>query len=64
MRIQTGRIVAFHEGIEKDTRQPARVLAANNNPAKAGRARHVATFPAHEAGSQAILVLRGRIAGR
>jgi hypothetical protein len=51
-------------GIEKDTRQPARVLAANNNPAKAERARHGATFLARDAGSQAKLVLRGRIAAR
>jgi hypothetical protein len=64
MRIQTGRIVAFHEGIEKDTRQPARVLAANNNPAKAERARHGATFPASDAGSQAKLLLTGWTAVR
>jgi hypothetical protein len=50
--------------IEKDTRQPAIVLAANNNPAKAEHARHGATFLASGAGSQAISALRGRIATR
>jgi hypothetical protein len=40
MRIQVGRIVAFHNLFEKDARQPATVLAANNNPANAERTRH------------------------